>query len=330
MFITDKKELERFVEGKRIWQGMPSIAVTKKGRIFSAFYSGGVTEEIGNFVVLQKSDDGLSFSGPIAVCYCPDGRCFDECLWIDNLGRLWLFWSFQPTKKEGTYAVICENPDNDELVWSAPFLVGNNVMLNKPIVLSNGDWLLPISVWPINIRKAFPFSYDVEYETGAFVYKSVDSGRTFTKLGSIVIENRTFDEHMVIEMKDGSLKMFIRSKIGISVANSYDFGRTWIIDEKEFLPGPSSRFFVSRLKSGNILFINHYNFTGRNNLCAFLSDDECKTWKYRLMLDERDYVSYPDAMQDENGIIHITYDRERGAYLHSLEENALCAKEILC
>ena len=35
------------------------------------------------------------------------------------------------------------------------------------------------------------------------------------------------------------------------------------------------------------------------------------------------------TMQDENGIIHITYDRERGAYLHSLEENALCAKEIL-
>ena len=69
MLITNKKLLENYTSTKRIWQGIPSIEVTKKGRIFITFYSGGTREEIGNFVLLIKSDDGVNYSEPIAVCY---------------------------------------------------------------------------------------------------------------------------------------------------------------------------------------------------------------------------------------------------------------------
>ena len=39
MLITDKKELLTFKEENRIWQGIPGIEVTKKGRIFSALFN---------------------------------------------------------------------------------------------------------------------------------------------------------------------------------------------------------------------------------------------------------------------------------------------------
>lgn len=93
MFITNKEELKEFYSENRIWQGIPGIAVTKKGRVFSAFYSGGIKEDIGNFVLLKYSDDdGKTFSRPIAVCYNgKETRCFDPVVWIDPKNRLWLF-----------------------------------------------------------------------------------------------------------------------------------------------------------------------------------------------------------------------------------------------
>ena len=49
----------------------------------------------------------------------------------------------------------------------------------------------------------------------------------------------------------------------------------------------------------------------RSKLMAFLSDDEGKSWHGGLMLDERRGVSYPDGFQTEDGVIYISYDRNR-------------------
>ena len=91
MFITEENSLKKYGTPYRLWQGIPGIEVTKKGRIFSTFYSGGIKEEVNNFVVLLKSDDGIYFGEPIAVVFEEGYRCYDPCLWIDPLGRLWLF-----------------------------------------------------------------------------------------------------------------------------------------------------------------------------------------------------------------------------------------------
>lgn len=46
-------------------------------------------------------------------------------------------------------------------------------------------------------------------------------------------------------------------------------------------------------------------------MTAFLSKDGGKTWPHKLLLDSRDKVSYPDADQTNDGVIHVTYDRDR-------------------
>ena len=56
MLITDKKELQKYTAKHRVWQGIPGIEVTKGGRIFSTFYSGGVKEELGNYVIIKRTD----------------------------------------------------------------------------------------------------------------------------------------------------------------------------------------------------------------------------------------------------------------------------------
>ena len=327
MLITDKELMNEYGTSKRLWQGIPSIEVTKKGRVFLTFYSGGTKEEIGNYVLLIQSDDGKKFSEPVLVVYEEGHRCFDPCIWIDPLGRLWLTWARYPD--DGTFAAICENPDADELIFSEPFFIGNYVMMNKPTVLSTGEWLFPLAVWNEDRTWNFSGFCSGVAEKGSYVYSSVDEGKTFQKLGHATIRNRSFDENMILEMKDKSLRMFVRRHDGIGASDSFDGGLHWGMDYDTGYGGPSSRFHITRLKSGRILLINHYNFEGRNNLTAMLSEDDGKTFPYRLLLDERAKVSYPDAKEAEDGFIYITYDRERGAFLNKMEDVMSCAREIL-
>ena len=327
MLITQKEQLEKFTTDYRLWQGIPGIEVTKKGRIFSTFYSGGTKEEVNNFVVLLKSDDGENFGEPIAATFQEGSRCYDPCIWIDPLDRLWFIWSCAP--QHSVYAVICQNPDADQLEWGNVFKIGEEVMMNKPTVLGTGEWLFPIAVWHKNICLAGFRSDKEDCQRKAFAYKTVDCGQTFVNLGGADINKRSCDEHMLLELKDGRLAMFVRTVYGIGVAYSYDGGKTWTKGEDSGLGGPCSRFFICRLKSGRILLINHYNNEGRSHLTAMLSEDECKTWKYKLLLDERADVSYPDAKEAEDGYIYITYDRERGAFLDSLDKVYSQARELL-
>ena len=340
MLITDKERLKDFYSTERVWQLVPGIEKTKNGRLFSTFYSGIATENLGNFCVLLKSeDDGASWSEPIAVVY--DGemsRCFDPVLWIDPLGRLWFTWA--TGHRYGLYGVICDDPDADELVWSEEFYIGDGVMMNKPTVLSSGEWLFPVAIWDywyteptFNRIKQYGDLYLDEYltePTGANVYKSVDLGKTIRMIGGLsTIENRSHDEHMIYEKKSGELVLLSRTKYGIARSFSYDGGKTWTVAENSGITGPESRFHIRRLKSGRLLLVNHYNFNKRSHITAMLSEDDGESWPYKLLLDERSEVSYPDATEDADGNIYITYDRERGGYKESLEETLACAREIL-
>lgn len=327
MFITDTKVLQNFYSSKRIWQGIPGIEVTSKGRIFSTFYSGGTKEEVGNFVVLLKSDNGADFGEPIAAAYLDCHRCYDPCLWIDPLNRLWFIWSCAPDF--AVYAVICNDPDAEELKWSEVIKIGKDVMMNKPTVISTGEWLFPVAVWNYGVVTGGFNSEKEDDDRKAFVYRSIDRGKSFVKIGGTDVKRRSFDEHMLLELNDGRIAMYVRTYYGIAVSYSYDGGKTWTKGVDSGLGGPCSRFFIRRLKSGRILLINHDTSESRSLLTAYLSEDDGSTWKYKLVLDERNDVSYPDAAIGKDGYIYITYDRERGAYLNTLEEAYSSAREIL-
>lgn len=328
MLITDKNELKEYYACHRVWQGIPGIEITKGGRTFVSFYSGNISETYGNYTILIKSDDGINFSEPIAVCKKEGNfRCSDPVIWIDPLNRLWFIWNVMPG--EEVYASICEDPDADELKWSKEFYIGRGVMMNKPTVLSSGEWLFPIALWchdlMSNLRKSYLTKDDI---AGSYVYKTSDNGKTFVKLGFSDIPYRSFDEHMIYEMDNGVLRMIVRLNYGIGESYSYDRGNKWSCGNI-FVKGPSSRPFIRKLSSGNVIFIHHKNTAERTNLTAFLSKDDGNTFPYFITLDDRMEVSYPDAKEDKDGFIHIVYDRERGCFKNSLSEAYSSSREII-
>ena len=307
----------------RNWQGIPGIEVTKGGRKFVSLYSGGITEGAGNFAMLLYSDGG-EFT-PIAVAdQGPDGRAYDPCLWIDPLDRLWFIWSVQPENR--VEFAILENPDGDLTAWSEIRTLGFDVMLNKPIVAQNGDWLFPCAVWKPGLLSC-GWGADGNPD-GSHVFVSRDQGKTFSLLGTAIAPNRHYDEHMLIQHPDGTFSMYIRTVHGIAVATSPD-GINWTQGVDAGLGGPNSRFYIGRLQSGALLLINHRHFVHRNNLTAMISDDEGETWSKGLLLDERKQVSYPDVKQAADGSIYIVYDRERGAHYSENVDYTNAAREIL-
>ncbi len=302
----------------RNWQGIPGIERAPNGRLWATWYSGGRTEDQYNHVVLVTSNDnGHTWSEPVLVVDPPaDIRASDSTLWHDPHGRLWLFWmqnkaySSGGTPYDGRGGVWCIHCTDSRVAaptWSAPRRIANGTMLNKPTVLSTGEWLMPCNVY--SLGRTYPHSVPEEQFSNVFV--SRDNGETFSLLGSADVPNRQWDEHMIIERRDGSLWMLVRRFDGIGEAISTDRGKTWAASSDAILPGPCSRFHIRRLRSGRLLLINHDQFTNRSHLTALLSDDEGVTWPNHLLLDERSNISYPDAVETPEGRILVIYDRER-------------------
>ena len=223
-FITGQA-LTPYTAPNRMWQGIPGIEVSKGGRIFYCAYSGGITEGAGNFAFLLCSTDGGKTFQELAVADPgPEGRTSDPTLWIDPLGRLWFIWATAPQNR--VEFVRLDDPDGDLTTWSEVKKLGFDIMLNKPIVLSTGEWIFPIAVWDKDRLELSPLFYDTDAEPGSYAYVSRDQGKTFEILGASHVRDRFFDEHMILEMKDGSLKMFVRAPYGIGVSESFDGGNS--------------------------------------------------------------------------------------------------------
>jgi hypothetical protein len=298
----------------RAFQGIPSIAVTPKGRLWATWYAGKTPgEDHNNYVVLSTSrDNGATWQEVLIVDPDLEGpvRAYDPELWLGPDGKLRLSWAQaigHATDSDGPVAGVwfleTDEPEFDRPHWEKPKRITDGVMMCKPTVLSSGEWVLPASTWRTT-------------DNSAKMVISTDRGQTWTVRGGCNVpkEDRAFDEHMFVERKDGSLWLLARTKYGIGESVSKDRGVTWPDLKPSTIAHPSARFFITRLTSGNLLLVKHGPITtrtGRSHLTAFLSTDEGRTWGGGLLLDEREGVSYPDGQQTKDGVIRIIYDYSR-------------------
>ncbi|MFZ2655025.1 MAG: sialidase family protein [Victivallales bacterium] len=316
----------------RAFQGIPSVAVTHNGRIWATWYAGKTPhEDKNNYVVLGTSgDEGKTWKEVFAVD--PDGegpvRAFDPELWMSPDGHLRLFWAQaigHDAKIGGVWMMETAEPESEQPAWKPPLRIADGVMMCKPLLLSSGEWVLPVSTWR-------------QTDNSAKMLASDDKGKTWSVRGACHVpeEDRSFDEHMFIERKDQSIWLLVRTSYGIGESISTDCGRSWPVLAPSKIMHTSSRFFISRLNSGNLLLVKHGPIsekTDRSHLTAFVSEDDGTVWKGGLLLDERNGVSYPDGHQDKNGLIRIVYDYNRTGdrqilMASFLEKDVLAGKDV--
>jgi predicted neuraminidase len=302
---------DAYSDAYRMFQGIPGIARTNTGQLWACWYGGGITEDRHNYVMLARSSGDGRLWSRVYLVIDPDGegptRAFDPCLWTDPAGRLWLFWAQgyerQTDGWSGVWAMSTVEPDGAHPVWSDPNRLSDGIMMNKPTVLQTGEWLLPVASW---------FA-----EGSASVYSSRDGGLSQSLIGRANIpakEDRNCDEHQIMELRDGSLWMWVRTIYGIGESRSLDRGRTWTEIAPSTVQHATSRFHCRRLLSGNLLLVKHGPLderTGRSHLTAYFSRDDGASWLGGLLLDEREGVSYPDSVDTDDGTIFVIYDFDR-------------------
>ena len=304
--------------------GIPSVAVAGN-RLWVTYYGGPTGgEDSNNFCVLEMSEDRGATWRPVLVAD-PDGdgpkRAFDPEVWTAPDGRLFWTWTERtvPLQKDSTDANAgCKaNSKNDALMGVAfdpaqmpspeslvPQRFCRGVMMCKPIVLDDGTWLWPSAHWADAPSACF--------------YESTDRGETFSLRGGVTLpeENRQFDEHAAVQLRNGDLLAFIRTikGTGCRESRSHDRGRTWSVPKPARIAHTSSRLFLRKLRSGNFLLVKHGSLdkdVGRTDLTAYLSEDDGETWKGGLLVDARKDAAYPDGDQAPDGTIYLVHDHNR-------------------
>ncbi|MEA2069174.1 MAG: sialidase family protein, partial [Verrucomicrobiota bacterium] len=242
----------------RAFQGIPSLAAAPGGRLWATWYAGKTPgEDQNNYIVLgTSSDNGVTWREVLIVD--PDGegpvRAFDPEVWMAPDGNLRLTWSQDirgcpdgtnyghDGSVSGVWVLEITNTNFEKPEWKKPVRATDGIMMCKPLVLSTGEWVLPVSTWKTT-------------DNSAKMVVSSDQGKTWMVRGAcnVPVQDRNFDEHMFVERKDGSLWMLLRTNYGIGESVSQDRGETWsALLPSEILHTPA-RFFISRLNSGNLL-----------------------------------------------------------------------------
>jgi hypothetical protein len=334
--IANPNSTEDYFRAKRTCTGVPSIAVSRGGRLWAAWYSGKTPGEIiercpHSYTVLSTSGDGgKTWKEVLAID--PDGpgplKAYDPRPWIDPDGKLWMIWHHTSVRE--AWAITADDAESENPVWSQPRRIARGIILNRPIVLANGEWLF--SVCDRKTGDTF----------GMQSLVSRDKGETFAVKGELVLDyDLAPSEPMTVERQDGSLWMLLRTKLGIGESLSTDGGLTWSPLNVPAIQHTVSRFYLGRLQSGNLLLVKHMGIDAdpssegrqqRRKLTAFISKDDGKTWSSGLMIDDRNPVSYPDAQQVADGTIHLIWDHSRSKEQEILtttfrEEDVLAADE---
>ncbi len=300
----------------RLLEGTPSMAVSPKGRLWTTWCASSTKceDETGYLVLATSADGGRTWTERY-VCD-PDGRdgprrAFDPELWLAPDGKMRWTWA----DKLGPCMAV---PDDDQLwmatldpetgdVVEAPRVIAKGVMTCKPTVLADGTWVFPVAQW--------------WGRESASVYASTDGGRTFVRRGGVTIplDKRGFDEHSVVQKRDGSLKCYIRTfnggGNGLWSAESADGGFTWTNPSPDPLANCSARTFVTKLASGDWLAVVHEGYRkwtkDRSMLTAFVSKDDGASWDGGLVVDGRRGCSYPDGCQTADGRVYVVSDCDR-------------------
>lgn len=319
---------EDFISGHENWNGIPSV-IKAGNNLFVAWYTGGLGEpDLDNYIKIAVSnDDGKTWKLPFMI------------ITADNTGLVWpLFFynaqnelclTFGDQKRTGTQIMKFFHADGDldDLRYTAPVRTGPVACIScKPTLLSDGRLISAFGA-----------------ETPTIVH-SKDGGKTFedySTLRSNVDEKyRVFSEITIVEKTDGTLWALRRleNAMGIEQSFSSDGGRTWSkcttdLSVPPFYT-PGSRFYMARLKSGNLLFVTNMAGRGmdRRSMTVWLSEDDGETWPYSLELDPTQ-SSYPDFFEDETGKIYLVHDRERygegGIRLHVFTEEDVKAGKFV-
>ena len=167
----------------------------------------------------------------------------------------------------------------------------------KPLILENGKILLPL--------------YSDGYNFSLLAI-SDDHGESWRP--SLPIVGRGPIQPALAQRKNGDIVAYMRDsgdpppRVHMSI--SKDNGESWTASKKTTIPNTASVELL-KLKDGKWAFLGNDILGGRHKVSLYLSNDEGETWKWKVRIEDHERnegsFSYPCLIQDNKGLLHMTY-----------------------
>jgi predicted neuraminidase len=302
-----------------------SITQLTNGDLYIAYYGG--SDEYGDDTAVygsrQKTGQAL-WSAPKIIADTPDRGEGNPVVWQAPDGRVWLFYVNRYGKTWSNARVKCKISDDGAKSWSDSFMLNfeeGTMVRGQPIVLNNGDYLLPMYYETGDDREmtaSTTCSYFMRYNPKTKVW--TETNRIKSPKGNLQAQVvQITDDYLVAYIRRGG--NFLPTKHGYMLrSESRDGGYTWSdAVETKFL-NPNSAVDFIKLQNGHLLLVYNDNMNERTPLTVAISTDNDKTYKYRRNIARgNNTFAYPYAIQTRDGKIHIVYTtNSRTTIMHAV------------
>lgn len=320
---------------------------TKEGDILCLFWAGLYEDHftICDYVCRLKKGES-KWSKPMRITHSPEAPEQNAILFKEDDGTIWLIHTFDPSRNQNDAVIMVSKSKDGGRTFSKSEVLFDTkgTFIRQPVAkVSNGDILVP--VYHCEGKRS---------ENYCGVMISCDNGKTFKEY--FVPECAGLVQMAICELSDHSLYAVFRDRFSRNIyeSRSNDFGRTWEVPTPTVFSNNNSSIALQKISDGSLVLV--FNNTGsieasgsrdgysikhnaiktstlRNNITIARSFDGGKTYpivacvqeedefyKNRDVLDiynRREY-SYPAAMQDSNGNLHIAYTYNRMCIKHKI------------
>ena len=310
-----------FADDRPFAQCHASTLVQLPNNRFLAAWFGGTHEKHPDVGIWGAERREGRWSPPRLLAKVRQSPHWNPVLFADPAGRVHLFFKVGDEIPQWETWVITSEDGGQS--WSAPRELapgnrgGRGPVKNKPILLSNGDWLAPASVetaedWDVFVDRSMDGG--ITWQAGALLDRSAVAG-----LGVI--------QPALWESEPGRVHMLMRSTAGaVFRGDSTDDGQTWCPVYPTALPNNNSGLDLARLHDGTLALVYNPvagNWAARTPLRLALSFDNGRTWPRALDIEtEPGEYSYPAIIPTAVGMaITYTWRRERIAcWMGSIEQ----------
>ena len=306
------------------------IEELRNGDLYAVYYGGEgeYATETGVFGSRLKQGS-RKWTTPKRIASDPFRSLGNGVVWQAPDGLVWLFYVVRYGETWSSSRVQAKVSRDNAETWSEAFpLVSEEGMMvcNKPIVLHNGDYLLPL--YSRNRRqhrihrrrqlRAVPPLRRKERRSGnkraASVRPRATSSRCRLKF-AITFSSPT---------SAAAATSNPRPTAGRSAPNRTTAAGPGAKASIPRFKNPNSAVDFIKLRSGNLLLVFNDSMNERTPLTVALSPDGDQTWPWRRNVAEGPYdYAYPMAVQTRDGKIHLIFtSHERTVVNHAVFDEA--------
>ncbi|MBN2093127.1 exo-alpha-sialidase [candidate division KSB1 bacterium] len=308
-----------------------SITQLANGDLYIAYYGG--SGEYGDDTAVYGSrlkSGETQWSSPEIIANTPDRGEGNPVVWQAPDGRVWLFYVNRYGKTWSNARVKVKISDDSAATWSDSFMLNfeeGTMVRGQPIVLNNGDYLLPMYHETGDDREmtaATTSSYFMRYNPKTKVW--TETNRIQSKKGNLQAQVvQLTDDYLVAYLRRGG--DFLPTDQGYLLrSESRDGGYTWSdAVETKFL-NPNSAVDFIKLQNGHLLMVFNNNMNERSPLTVAISTDGDRSYPYQRDIAGGDNTfAYPYAIQTRDEKIHIIYTtNNRTTIMHAMfDEHAI-------